>query len=385
MVVRTEAGQFELDDGHEAFRDTCRAFVERLIMPERDDAETNGFPTTLWRKLASAGLLGIGHPEEDGGTGGDYLAVAILAEELAKVSGGIAVTILVSSYMAAPHLARFGSAALRERYLRPVLKGESVAAIAVTEPSAGSDVAALVTTGTEVDGGYLLNGRKIFITNAGVADVVLVAARTGQSGSGGITMFCVESSTPGIEMSLPLAKLGWHASDTRELSFEDCYVPGDRVVGTVNSGFRQIMLAFQGERVALSGMGVGLAQAALDEACAWARDRQAFGAPIGSFQAIAHRLGEMETSVTAARLMTYQAASRLDGDHPDAAKAVAMAKLYSARVANAVADDAVQVFGGYGFMADSPVALHYRDARILRIGGGTDEIQLQILAKTMGL
>ena len=385
MVENPEAGLFELDDEHEAFRETCHGFVERLVMPERDNAERNGFPSALWRQLGAAGLLGIGHPEEDGGTGGDYLAMAILAEELAKVSGGIAVTILVSSYMAAPHLARFGSPTLREQYLRPVLRGEAGAAIAVTEPSAGSDVAGLVTTGTEVDGGYLINGRKIFITNAGVADVVLVAARTGQPGSAGITMFCVESSAPGIELSLPLAKLGWHASDTREVSFQDCFVPSDRVVGAVDSGFRQIMMAFQGERIALSGMGVGLAQAALDEARVWARDRRAFGVPIGSFQAIGHRLGEMETAVTAARLMTYQAASRLDRDHPDAAKAVAMAKLYSARVANEVADSAVQVFGGYGFMADSPVALHYRDARILRIGGGTDEIQLQILAKTMGL
>jgi acyl-CoA dehydrogenase/citronellyl-CoA dehydrogenase len=376
---------FELDEEHESFRKTCRTFVGKVVLPERDTAEQDGFPHSLWSQLAAAGLLGIGHPEEDGGTGGDYLAMAILAEELAKVSGGIAVTILVSSYMAAPHLGRFASGALRERYLRPVLRGEAVAAIAVTEPSGGSDVAGLTTSAKAVDGGYVLNGAKTFITNAGLADFVIVAARTGGPGHDGITMFCVEPGSDGLEMSTALKKLGWHASDTRELSFQDCFVPADHIVGEIGAGFRQIMVGFQGERIALSAMGVGLAQAAFDEARVWARNRQAFGATIGSFQAIRHRLGEMETAVAAARLMTYQAASRLDHDHADAAKAVAMAKLYTARTANMVADAAVQIFGGLGFMAESAAALHYRDARVLRIGGGTDEIQLQILAKAMDL
>jgi acyl-CoA dehydrogenase len=376
---------FELDEEHESFRKTCRAFVEKVVMPERDAAEREGFPRSLWGQLATAGMLGIGHPEEDGGTGGGYLAMAILAEELAKVSGGIAVTILVSSYMAAPHLARFASPALRERYLKAVLRGEAVAAIAITEPSGGSDVARLTTSATAVDGGYVLNGTKTYITNAGLADFVIVAARTGGPGHGGITMFCVESGTGGLEMSTPLKKLGWHASDTRELAFRDCFVPAGHVVGEAGAGFGQIVMAFQGERIALSAMGVGLAQAALDEARAWARERQAFGAAIGSFQAIRHRLGEMETAVAASRLMTYQAASRLDHEHSDAAKAVAMAKLYTARTANEVADGALQIFGGLGFMAESAAALHYRDARVLRIGGGTDEIQLEIIAKAMAL
>lgn len=376
---------FELDDAHEHFRDTCRTFVDNVLMPHRASAEQTGFPSGVWRELAAAGLLGIGHPEDDGGTGGDYLALAVLAEELSRVSGGIAVTILVSSYMAAPHLARFASAMLRERYLRPVLRGETVAAIAVTEPSGGSDVASLRTTARSVDGGYVLNGSKMFITNAGIADVLLVAARSGGGGHSGITMFCVPSGSTGLEVSSPLAKLGWHSSDTRELSFSECFVPADHVVGALGAGFAQIMQAFQGERVALAAMGVGLAQAALDEAMEWARERSAFGQRISSYQAIRHRLGEMATAVAAARLLTYQAASRIDQGHHQSAEAVAMAKLYSARVANEVADVAVQVLGGYGFMAESPVAMHYRDARVLRIGGGTDEIQLEILAKAMQL
>lgn len=376
---------FELDEEHEAFRASCRNFVEKTVQPERAAAERSGFPAALWPALARAGLLGVGHPEEDGGTGGDHVALAILAEELSTVSGGLAVTVLVSSYMAAPHLARFGSPELRARYLRPVLRGEAVAAIAVTEPSGGSDVARLATTARPVDGGYLLNGAKMFITNGGIADVLLVAARTGGPGHDGITMFCVEAGSPGITVSAPLDKLGWHASDTRELAFSDCFLPSDHVVGALGAGFRQIMQAFQAERVALAAMGVGLAQAAFDEAKAWASERHAFGVPIGTFQAVRHRLGEMATAVATARLITYQAASRLDRGHSEAAVAVAMAKLHAARVANEVADGAIQVLGGYGYMAESGAALHYRDARILRIGGGTDEIQLEIMTKAMGL
>lgn len=376
---------FEVDDEHQEFRLTCRSFVANLVIPERDEAERRGFPSSLWAQLAAAGLLGVGHPEEDGGSGGDFLALAILAEELSMASGGLAVTILVSSYMAAPHLARFGSAELRKRYLRPILRGECVAAIAVTEPSGGSDVANLMTTARRVDGGYMLNGSKTFITNGGIAHILLVAARTGGAGHAGITMFCIEAGTVGLTISAPLAKLGWHASDTREIAFSDCFVPDEQVVGSVGTGFRQIMQAFQGERVALAAMGVGLGQACLDEACSWARERKAFGVTISSFQAVRHRLGEMATAVASARLLTYQAASRLDSGHHGALETVAMAKLYAARVANEIADAAVQIFGGYGFMADSVVGLHYRDARVLRIGGGTDEIQLEIIAKEMGL
>ena len=378
---------FELDDDHLQFQAVCRDFVTREVMPLVDKAEESGeFPHSLWEPMAQAGLLGLGYPEEIGGTGGDMLAMAILAEELAKASGGIAVTPLVSSYMAAPHLHEYGSPQLQEEWLRPALNGEKILAIGVTEPEAGSDVAGMKTRAVQTDGGWKISGTKLFITNGGFADAVIVAARTDPAERhAGITMFVVEKGSPGFTVGRPLKKMGWHSSDTRELIFEDCFVPDERIVGSLNRGFYQIANAFQGERVSLSGMGVGLAQAAFDDALAYAKERKAFGNAIGKYQSIRHVLSAMATKIEQARLITYQAAARLDQGHPEAFTSVAMAKLASARIANEVADDAVQIFGGYGFIEETRVALHYRDARILRIGGGTDEIQMEVLAKRFGL
>ena len=381
------AAAFDLDDEHRHFQEVCRSFVRREMKPRvRAAEETGTFPAELWPALAGAGLLGVGHPEEHGGTGGGVLALAILAEELAKSSGGMAVTPLVSSYMAAPHLARFGTPEQKERYLRPVLAGEAVAAIAVTEPGAGSDVAGLSASATRADGGWLLRGTKMFITNAGLADVIIVAARTeGGSRHQGITTFLVDRGHPGMTLGAPLPKLGWHASDTREVVFEDAFAEDARVLGTEGRGFQQIMEAFQVERIVLAGMAVGLGQEALDDAKAHALERRAFGQRIADFQTLRHRLAQMQTSLEAARLVTYQAAARWDAGHAEAATSIAAAKLFAARVACQVVDDAVQVFGGYGFIEETPIAMHYRDARILRIGGGTDEVQLEIIAKRMGL
>ena len=389
MTSATPTGDttmFDLDADHTAFQQVCRDFVTDEMLPLRNDAErTATFPDKLWPLLARAGLLGLGHPAEYGGMGGDTLAIAILSEELAKASGGMAVTILVSAYMAASHFTKFGNPEQQARFLRPVIGGEQVAAIAVTEPGAGSDVAAIQTSARPVDGGYLLNGTKMFITNGAIADVVIVAAKTGSERHHGITMFCVPRGTPGFGVGRALSKVGWHSSDTRELVFEDCFVPDDAVLGTAGKGFHQIMAAFQMERISLAGMGIGLAQAAFDDALEYARTRRAFGATIGTYQSVRHRLSEMATLIAAARLLTYQAATRLDSSHPQAPDSVAMAKLFAARAANTVADDAVQIFGGYGFIEETPVAMHYRDARVLRIGGGTDEIQMEVLAKRLAL
>ncbi|MGN6562734.1 MAG: acyl-CoA dehydrogenase family protein [Thermomicrobiales bacterium] len=378
---------FVLDEAHQVFQDVCRAFVTREVLPRVKEAEeTETFPHDLWASLGRNGFLGIGYPEDLGGSGApDALAIAIFSEELARSSGGMAVTPLVSAYMAAPHLARHGTPEQQETYLRPIIAGTKVAAIAVTEPGAGSDVAGITTFARPVTGGYRLRGSKIFITNGGTADVLVVAAKTDPAaGHRGVTMFLVERDDPGFGVGRALVKMGWHASDTRELIFDDCFVPEHRVLGAVGRGFYQIMESFQLERIVLAGMGVGLAQAAFDDALAYAHDRTAFGQALGKFQAIRHRLGEMLTEIQTARLLTYFAATRLDaGDHAD--EAVAMAKLHTARVANRVADAAVQIFGGYGFIEETRVAMHYRDARILRIGGGTDEIQLEILAKRLGL
>jgi acyl-CoA dehydrogenase/citronellyl-CoA dehydrogenase len=382
----TAPALFRLDEERREFQSMCRAVVRDKVVPLVDRAEEDGtFPSELWGELGRTGLLGLGYPEAVGGAGGGVLEIAIFSEELAKASGGIAVTPLVSSYMAAPHLYRHGSEAQKQRWLRGILDGGTVAAIAVSEPGAGSDVAGIATTAKPVDGGWALNGAKIFITNGGIADVLIVAARTDPTERHrGLTMFLVEKDSPGFDAGRPLRKMGWHSSDTRELFLQDCRVPSEAVVGDVGRGFYQIMEAFQTERVVLAAMGVGLAQACLDDAVEYARERAAFGRPIGNLQVIRHALGEMKTEVEAARLLTYRSAAMIDAGE-DFADAVAMAKLFTARAANHVADRAVQIFGGYGFLEETRVAMHYRDARVLRIGGGTDEVQLEVLAKGMDL
>jgi len=285
--------------------------------------------------------------------------------------------------MATPHIARFGTDQQRAHYLPRLVSGELIAAIAVTEPGAGSNVAGLTTRATRTDDGYRLTGAKMYITNAGLADVFVVAARTSPDGHRGVTTFLVDKGTPGLTLGEPLRKIGWHSSDTREVVLDDVHVAPDGVLGEKGRGFHQIMAAFQLERVVLAGMGLGHAAECLALATAHAAAREVFGVPLISLQTTRHRLAAMSVDLEAARLMTYQAAARLDSRHPDAARSVAMAKYFAATSACRIVDDAVQLFGGSGFIEDSPVARHYRDARILRIGGGTDEIQLEVLAKDL--
>ena len=378
----TAATSWELDDEHEEFRASVRAFVDRHVRPVVDESEAAGRPpAALLKEMGSAGLLGLAIGEADGGGGGDSLAIVVLSEELARASGGIAVTALVTGYMSTPHIAHFGTEAQRARYLPDLISGEKLASIAVTEPGAGSNVGGITTRATPVDGGFRLDGTKMFITNAGIADVFVVAARTAPDGHRGITTFIVEAGNPGLSVGQPLRKMGWHGSDTREVVLADCLVGGDAVLGEQNRGFHQIMSAFQLERLTLAGMGVGHAAECLQAATTYARDREVFGSPLIQLQATRHRLAAMSVELEAARLLTYRAAARLDAGHPEAGQSVAMAKYHAAIAANHIVDECVQLFGGSGFLEETPVARHFRDARVLRIGGGTDEIQLEILAK----
>jgi alkylation response protein AidB-like acyl-CoA dehydrogenase len=378
----TTSPTWDLDEEHEAFRASVRAFVDRQVRPVVDESERAGRPpAALLKEMGSAGLLGLAVPEDEGGGGGDALAMTILAEELARASGGIAVTALVSGYMALPHIVRFGTAEQRARYLPGVISGEKVAAIAVTEPGAGSDVAGITTRAAADGGEYRLDGTKMFITNAGIADVLVIAARTGPAGHRGITTFIVDGDNPGLSLGQPLRKMGWHSSDTREVILTACRVPASAVLGELNRGFHQIMAAFQLERILLAAMGLGHAAECLAAAVSYAGDRSVFGSPLISFQAARHRLAALWVELEAAQLLTYRAAARLDSDHPGTAIAVAMAKYHAAIAANRIVDECVQIFGGSGFLEETPVARHFRDARVLRIGGGTDEIQLEVLAK----
>ena len=378
----------EQDSIHVEFRSVCRAFVREQVMPLVDESEkTKSFPKQLWAKLGELGVLGIGFPESLGGTGeADSIAMMIFAEELTKASGGIAITPIASAYLGGPYLVKFGTPAQQKQYLEPMIAGKMVAAIAITEPGAGSDVAGISSLARKVEGGYKISGSKIFITNGGIADWIIVAAKTDPNERHkGISQFIVLPTDTGFSVGRPLEKMGWHSSDTRELRFDDCFVPDDRLVGEVGRGFYQIASAFQTERLVLVGMALGHAQVCLDLSLEYAKQREAFGHTIGKFQAIRHKLAQMTIDLKTSRLLALDAAHKLDANAPDSLSVVSMAKYHCCRVACEIADHAMQIFGGMGYLEETRIALHYRDARILRIGGGTDEIMLEVVAKQLGL
>lgn len=379
---------FELDEAHEDFRASVRAFTDQRVRPVVDEAERSGRPPErLWKEMGDAGLLGLLTPPDLGGSageGGECTAVTVLAEELSRACGGIAVSALVSAYMAGPHLVRYGTPEQQQRWVPALAAGTAIAAIAVTEPGAGSDVAGITTKARRTEEGWVLDGRKMFITNAGLADVIVVGAKTSpEAGHRGITTFVVPADTPGLSLGAPLQKMGWHSSDTREVILDGVTVPDDAVLGVRDRGFYQIMAAFQLERVVLAGMGLGHAAEAIASVTTYVRDREVAGAPLTTLQTIRHRIAAMEVELDAARAITYQAADRLDRGHPEAARSVAAAKYFAAKAADHIVDEALQLFGGAGYLEETPIVRHQRDVRILRIGGGTDEIQLEILSKRL--
>lgn len=374
------------DDSHRLVRDSVRRFVEREILPcVADWEEAEEFPRELYRKAGEAGILGIGYPEALGGSHeGDLFAKVAASEELMRCGSGGLVAGLGSLDIGLPPLIKWGRPELRERIAPQVLAGEKIMALAVTEPSGGSDVASLKTRAVRDGDHYRVSGSKTFITSGVRADYYTVAVRTGGDGFGGVSLLLVEKGTPGFTVSRKLKKMGWWASDTAELFFDDCKVPVENLIGAENMGFACIMANFQSERLALAIMANMTAQLALDEALAWSREREAFGKPVGKFQVLKHRLAEMATQVEVSREFTYRQAAKMAAGR-SVIREISMAKNFATDVADRVTYDAVQVLGGMGYMRESLVERLYRDNRILSIGGGTREIMNEIIAKQMGL
>lgn len=369
------------DDTHRAFREGCRRFAEAEIAPHAyawEEAES--FPRELYGKAAEAGILAATWPESLGGGGGDIFHGIIVGEELVHGgSTGVAVG-LGSLAIALPPIVAMGTDEQKERFIRPVLKGERIAALAITEPGTGSDVAGVATRAVRDGDSYVITGAKTFITSGVRADQVTVLARTGDDPHGGLTFFVVERGTPGFEVSKALKKTGWRASDTAELSFDEARVPVDNRIGPEGSGFQALMQNFEGERLMLAVNGHALAELALEDALAYARERTAFGRPIAKFQVTRHKLADMAMKVASAKAFTYQVADRMRRGEPVPAE-VAMAKNHAAAVAQEVCWEAVQIFGGMGYMRETRVERLLRDARLLPIGGGTDEVMREIVSK----
>lgn len=378
------------NETHEQVRLTARQFIQREVLPHINAWEEAGtFPREIYRKAGQAGLLGIGHDPAYGGTGEDvFMKIAATEEVMRSTSGGFAAS-LGSLDIALPPLEKWGSQVLKDRFVGPVLAGEMIAALAITEPSGGSDVASLRTRAErrhdEVNGDhYVVNGSKIYITSGIRADFYVAAVRTGGPGYAGISLLVIERSRAGVSTGQPLKKMGWWASDTAEVFFDNVIVPAENLIGSENAGFLLIMSNFQMERLNLAVMANMTAQMALEEAIRWSREREAFGKAIGRLQVIRHKLADMATRVEASREFTYRVGARIADGLPSV-KEVSMAKNFATQTADFVTTEAVQIFGGMGYMRESVVERLYRDNRILSIGGGTYEIMNEVIAKQLGI
>jgi acyl-CoA dehydrogenase len=374
------------DPSHQLVRDSVRRFVEREILPDIDQwEEAESFPRELYLKAGAAGILGIGYPESLGGSHeGDLFAKIAASEELMRCGSGGLVAGLGSLDIGLPPILKWARPEVRDRVVPRVLSGEKISALAVTEPSGGSDVANLQTRAVRDGDFYRVSGSKTFITSGVRADFYTVAVRTGEPGFGGISLLLIEKGTPGFTVGRQLKKMGWWASDTAELFFDDCRVPADHLIGAENMGFACIMGNFQSERLALALMANMTAQLALEESLKWARQREAFGKPIGKFQVLKHRLAEMATALEVSREFTYRQAAKMAAGQ-SVIKEISMAKNFATDTADRITTDAVQILGGLGYMRESLVERLYRDNRILSIGGGTREVMNEIISKQMGL
>ncbi|MCB0869251.1 MAG: acyl-CoA dehydrogenase family protein [Solirubrobacterales bacterium] len=376
------------DREHEELRESVGRFVTNEIAPHVDEWEdARLFPRELFDRCGELGFLGLKFPEEYGGQGGSYLHDAIWVEELSRrgASGGVAAGINAHASIAMPPIFKFGNEWQKQRWLVPGIRGEKIGALGITEPGAGSDVASIRTFARKVDGGYVVNGSKTFITNGVRADFLVCAVKTTEEGGhGGISFLVIETDSPGYEVVSKLEKLGWHASDTGEISFTDVEVPEEHLLGEENEGFRLIMANFAWERLLMAIGAVGAMDGLIDASLAYANERQAFGRSIGSFQAIRHKIAEMATTAAASKTLTYDTLRRFN-EGEQVIREVSMTKLMTQRALVEVADEALQIHGGYGYMKEYGIERALRDARLGPIGGGTDEIMKDIIGKTFGL
>jgi short-chain 2-methylacyl-CoA dehydrogenase len=392
---------FDLSPDHELIRRTVREFAEGEVAPVAEELDrTKSFPYEIVRQLGALNLMGIPFPEEYGGGGGDTLAYALAVEELTRVDSSVAITLCAHTSLGTQPVYLFGSEEQKREWLPKLCSGERLGAFGLTEPEAGSDAGNVKTRAALADGEWTINGAKQFITNAGtdISGMVCITAVTGGAGEGAgasgggngdvsagkeISNIVVANGTPGYEQGKPYRKMGWNASDTRPLTFSDCRVPEENLLGPRGAGFKQFLHILDIGRIGVAAMGVGLAQGALDQALAYAKQRKAFGKSISKFQAIQSKLADMSTEIEAGRLLVYKAAREKDHGRNFTLTA-AQAKLKTGRLAVRCAEEAVQIHGGYGFIEEYPVCRFYRDAKILTIGEGTDEVQQMVIARALG-
>ncbi|HEY8304957.1 MAG TPA: acyl-CoA dehydrogenase family protein [Solirubrobacteraceae bacterium] len=383
---------FDLSPDHELIRRTVREFARAEVAPVAEELDrTKAFPYEIVAKLGGLGMMGIPFPQEYGGGGGDTLAYTLAVEELTRVDSSVAITLCAHTSLGTQPIYLFGSEEQKREWLPRLCSGEKLGAFGLTEPEAGSDAGNTRTRAELRDGEWVIDGAKQFITNAGtdISGVVCITAVTGASAADSatgvkeISNIIVANGTPGYEQGAPYRKMGWNASDTRPLTFAECRVPETNLLGERGQGFKQFLHILDIGRIGVAAMGVGLAQGALDEALAYAKERRAFGKPISKFQAIQAKLADMSSEIEAARLLVYKAAREKDAGRNFTLTA-AQAKLKTGRLAVRCAEEAVQIHGGYGFIEEYPVCRFYRDAKILTIGEGTDEVQQMVIARALG-
>jgi short/branched chain acyl-CoA dehydrogenase len=374
---------YDLSEEHELVRRTVRDFALERVAPVAEELDReHRFPYELVAELAELGLMGMTIPEEYGGAGTDTISYAIAVEELTRVDSSVAITVAAHHSLGTLPIFMFGSEEQRREWLPQLASGERLAAFGLTEPDAGSDAGATRTRAELRDGEWVINGSKMFITNAGT-DISACVTITALTGEGEISNIIVPNGVAGYEIAPPMQKLGWRASDTRELSFRDVRVPEGNLLGPRGKGFQQFLEILDGGRISVAAMGVGLAQGAYDLAAQYAKERQQFGKPISQFQAVQFALADMATEIEAGRSMVYKAAWLKDQGR-DFGKEAAMAKLYTGELSNRAANAALQIHGGYGFMDEFPISRLYRDQKILEIGEGTNEVQRMVIAKHLG-